>query len=147
MKISIFSMLFLLFSAVACAGAPINNLNDFEAQVTGCLSKLSNTSRCAENILAKHIVPGSEAQLAPVAGQLDGFMEKWVDKQKIFAVHPIATKKAGDIYREKTYLLEDDMGNLMVFSYSVLRRLGKWYVFSFAINSNSDAVEAVLTGK
>ena len=147
MRISIIGLLFTFLSSFVYAGESIGNLAAFDSQVIDCLSKLTNTSRCTESVLAKYIVPGSEAQLAPVAGQLDDFMVKWLSDQTIFAVHPITTKKTGDLFQIKTYLIEDDMGNLMIFRYSVLKRLGKWYVFSFSINSNSDAVEGVLTGK
>ncbi len=140
------SLLFLL-SSLACAGESISDLKAFDAQVVGCLSKFSNTSRCNEKILARYIVPGSEAQLAPVASQLDDFMAKWLGSDGVYKVHPIMSKKTGDLFLAKTYLIEDDKGNLMSYSYSLLRRLGKWYVFSFAIDSNGDAIEEVLRGK
>lgn len=145
MRCFIVGLLCSLLSSFAYAGESISDLAEFDARISGCLSKFSKTSRCAENILAEYIVPGSEAQLAPVASQLDDFMTKWLNGQSVFAIHPIATKKTGDVFQTKTYLIEDDMGNLMIFRYSVLKRLGKWHVFSFAINSSSDAIEGLLT--
>jgi hypothetical protein len=140
------SFLFLL-SPLAYAGDPINDLAAFDGKVTGCLSKFTSTARCTEQILGKHIVPGSEAQLAPVASQLDDFIAKWLGGDGVYKVHPITSRKAGDLFLEKTYLIEDDKGNLMAYSYALLKRLDKWYVFSFSIDSNGDAIEKILRGK
>ena len=147
MRLLIISSFLFLLSSLAYAGDSIGNLATFEGQVTGCLSKFSSTSRCTEKILGKHIVPGSEAQLAPVASQLDDFMAKWLGSDKVYKVHPIMSKKTGDLFLAKSYLIEDEKGNLMAYSFSLLKRLGKWYVFSFALDSNGDAIEEILRGK
>ncbi len=71
---------------------------------------------------------------------------KWLDKDTVYAVHPTGTRKVGDIFETRAYLIEDTSGALMVFEMALLKRLGKWYVYSMNINSNSDKVEKVLEG-
>ncbi|HTY03038.1 MAG TPA: hypothetical protein VMC81_04835 [Rhodocyclaceae bacterium] len=132
-----------LLPSLAWAGEPIANPESLEGEITACLQKLTKTSHCTEDVLAPHIVPGSE-QLRAVARQIDELLPKWLGQERIFAVHPIAARKTGDIFQARTYLLEDSSGSLMLFKYSVLKRLGQWYVFSFNMNSKSEEIVAVL---
>ena len=147
MKRIICTALFCLLSSFAYAAEPIQDLDAFEVKVKSCLLKMTKDSRCFQSILLKQVVPGNEEQLLPSAKQLDEFSLKWLDKHQVFAIHPVATKKTGDIFQTNTYLIEDDTGALMIFTYSVIKRLGKWYVSYFSVNSTDEAVGALLKGK
>lgn len=136
-----------LFAPLVIAGEPIQDVGAFEIQFTDCMLKLSKDSRCMSKVAGKHVIPGGEKQILPVASQLDDFALKWLDKQKVFAVHPVSQKKTGDLFQVNTYLIEDDSGALMVFNYSIMKKLGKWYVSAIGLNSNSDTLDSVLKGK
>ena len=142
-----FACLLFLFAPIVSAGEVIQDVGAFEVQFTDCMMKLTKESRCMERFGAKHVLPGGEPQLVPAAQQLDEFALKWLAKQKVFAVHPITKKRTGEIFQLNTYLIEDDTGALMIFYYSIFQKLGKWYVYSVGLNSNNDALEALLKGK
>ena len=50
----------------------------------------------------------------------------------------------GDIYEKRVYVLEDTSGALMLLELAFLKRLGKWYVLKFNVNSKTEALEEVL---
>lgn len=135
----------MLLSSASFAGEPIGNLERFESDVTQCIANATKSSRCIESYVTKSVLPGNE-NLLSVAKQADGLLVQWLDKDKVFAVHPISVKSTGDLFQKRTYMIEDTSGNLMVFNFSVIKRLGKWYLFSFDVNSNSDVVAATLKG-
>jgi len=99
-----------------------------------------------ETVLGKRILPGND-QLASIAKQLDELLQKWLASESIYAIHPIRTKKSGDIYEKRTYMIEDTGGSLMVFNLTTLKRLGKWYVFQFNLSSTTSEVNSVLKGE
>jgi hypothetical protein len=137
------SCLLVFLSSLAIAGEPISSLDGFETEITNCILKLSKSSRCLSAATEKNVLPGYE-KIMSVADQVDTILVQWLDKEKVFAVNPIDTAKTGDMFLKKTYLIEDTSGNLLLFNYSLLKRLGKWYIFSFKVNSNSDAIESAL---
>lgn len=132
----------LFFSVNVSAGEPIANPGLLDNKIVSCFLAKAKEVNCAERILSPRILPGND-QLIPIAKQIDELVNRWLSRDRIFAVHPIRTAKAGDVFRKTTFLLEDSSGNLMVFNYATLKRLGKWYVFSFNVNSNSEAIKAV----
>lgn len=146
MKKSMVGFVAALLTSASFAGEPIGNLERLEDEVIRCIASAPKSSGCIEALVTKSVVPGNE-NLIPVARQADGFMVQWLDKDKVFAVHPVGVKNTGDLFQKRTYMIEDTTGNLMVFSFSVIKRLGKWYLFSFDVDSNRDVVTATLKGE
>jgi len=139
------ALLLVLTSSLASAGEPFQSPDALEDEVRACLMKNAKSSRCMEVVLAKRILPGND-QLVSVAAQMDQLLQKWLSNESIYALHLMRTKKSGDIYEKRTYMIEDTSGELMTFNLSMLKRLGKWYVLQFNLSSTSDRVNAVLQG-
>ncbi|TXI94618.1 MAG: hypothetical protein E6Q34_04420 [Burkholderiaceae bacterium] len=135
-----FSLFFYGFGAHAAES--IDKLETLDKEIMSCFLANAKEMKCAETVLGPKILPGNQ-QLLSVSKQMDEIVVKWLGADKIYGVHPIRTAKAGEIFQKRTLLLEDSSGGLMVLNYSVLKRLGKWYVLSFNVNSNSDAIKAV----
>jgi hypothetical protein len=93
-----------------------------------------------------HWVPGNE-KLNEVVPQITGLVRKWLAGDKVFAVHPVKQRRAGDLYEERVYVVEDVGGNLMVVETAFLSRLGKWYVLRFNVSSQKDEIQAAFGGK
>ncbi len=146
MKKILFTLSVVFLSTFAYAGEPVHSPDALESELTACLMKNNKTQKCMETILGKRILPGND-QLVPIAKQLDELLQKWLSGESIYAIHPIRTKKSGDIYEKRTYMIEDTGGSLMVFNVTTLKRLGKWYVFQFNLSSTSSEVNSVLKGE
>lgn len=132
-----------LCAAPALAGEPFASPESLEAEVTACLLKKGPAPRCMERTLGKRILPGNE-KMVPMTRQLDDLFEKWLAGDAVFAVHPLRAQKTGELFEKRTSMIEDTRGALMVFEWSALRRLGKWYVFQFNLSSTADDVKAAL---
>jgi hypothetical protein len=146
MKKIFFVLSIALLAFPAYASESFESPDALERELTACLMKNKKTPNCMETILGKRILPGND-QLVPIAKQLDDFLQKWLANESIYAIHPIRTKKSGDIYEKRTYMIEDTSGSLMVFNVATLKRLGKWYVLQFNLTSTSNEVSSTLKGE
>ena len=136
----------VLLCSASFAGEPIGNIEQFERDVTQCVSNAPKSSGCFEAFANKNILPGNETVIQ-AAKEVDEILGRWLDKDKVFAIHPVSVKSTGDLFQRRTYVIEDTSGNLIVFDYSIIKRLGKWYLFSFDVNSNQRVVEATVKGE
>lgn len=138
----LFATTFFLASALAHAGEPIRSPDALEKELIKCLTHDTRSS-CMQGTIGKHILPGNE-QLSSVVDQMDQLLIEWLDKESVYKVHRMHSYKTGDIYDERSYMIEDSSGAIMALKLSFLNRLGKWYVLKFNINSKSEAVTSVL---
>lgn len=143
---SLITIAAVLLCSTSFAGEPIGNIEQFERDVTQCISNAPKTPGCFEAFANKNILPGNE-KVIQATKQLDELFGRWLNKDKVFAIHPITVTSTGDLFQRRMYMIEDTSGNLMIFNYSIIKRLGKWYLFSFNINSNPDVVEATIKGE
>jgi hypothetical protein len=137
------ALLMLATAGTASAGDPVPDLDVFEKDIQACLFKDAKTGNCMKTLLGPRILPGND-NLASVAGQLDDLLVKWLAEDKIYAMHVLGRRAVGGIYERRLYLLEDTSGALMLFELAFLKRLGKWYVLKFNLDSNSDAIKKAL---
>jgi hypothetical protein len=139
--------LLLVLAGLSCqvsyAGEPIPSLDALEKELKQCLLKAGATSTCLQKHLPKHLLPGND-HLASVAGQVDDILTKWLDGQTVYAVYPIKQKKGGDYFEKRSYIIEDTSGSPMTMNISVIRQLGKLYVYAFNVSSNEEKIDALL---
>lgn len=139
------ALLLFFTTLVGHASEPLASPQALEKELMACL-KSQQSSNCMANILGRSILPGND-ELIPVAAQMDDFLVKWLGDMRIYAIHPLSTRRTGDIFEKRTYMIEKSSGALMVFTVSTLKRLGNWYVFQFNLNSTSSEVTATLKGE
>lgn len=144
---NVFVVIVLVLTSPHAIGSEFFQSPDaLEEEVRTCLMKNVKPPKCMESVLAKRILPGND-QLAPITVQMDQLLQQWLANESVYALHLMRSKKSGDIFEKRTYLIEDTSGGLMTFHLSMLKRLGKWYVLQFNISSTSDKVNAVLQGE
>ena len=90
----------VLLCSTSFAGEPIGNIEQFERDVTQCILNAPKSSGCFEDFANKNILPGNE-KVIQVAKQVDGLFGRWLDKDKVFAIHPVAVKSTGEPRRER----------------------------------------------
>jgi hypothetical protein len=146
MKMTLLLLSTIFLATSVYASEPLANPDALEGELTACLLKNKKTSNCMETIIGKRILPGND-QLVPIAKQMDELLQKWLAGKSVYAIHPIRTNKAGDIYEKRIYMIEDTSGALMVFDVATLKRLGKWYVIQFNLSSTSNEVMSALKGE
>lgn len=135
--------LLISFSAFASAGEPVQNIDGLLKEIESCLLKDPKTGHCMEKSLGGRILPGND-EMAKVAAQMDELLVTWLQTDKVYALHPISRKPVGDIYERRLYFIEDTSGALMLFEVAFLKRLGKWYVLKFNVNSKTDDLKKLL---
>ena len=75
---------------------------------------------------------------------MDELLVTWLQADKVYALHPINRKPVGEISERRMYVIEDTSGALMLFEVAFLKRLGKWYVLKFNVNSKEQDLKKVL---
>jgi hypothetical protein len=134
------------FVTSVCAGEPFESPDALEKEMVACLMKKDKSLKCMETILGRRVIPGGD-QLLPISKQLDSLLKEWLAGDSIYAVHPIRTKKSGEIYDKRIYIIEDTAGNLMAFNVTSIKKIGKWYIYQFDLSSKAEELSSVLKGE
>ena len=140
---SLVAALLISLPAITFAGEPVQNIDGLIEEIESCLLKDAKTGSCMEKALGGRMLPGND-ELAEVARQMDELLVKWLQADKVYALHPISRKPVGEIYERRMYVIEDTSGAFMLFELAFLKRLGKWYVLKFNVNSKEDDLKKVL---
>ncbi len=135
-------LLFLL-APVAWADQPLESVDAFEAGMTKCLASSSTPASCFEAQLGGHFPPGNE-RLNQIVSQAADLFQKWLGRDKVYAVHAVKVSKLGTYAERRVYLIEDTTGSLMMLDTSFVHRIGKWYVLKYNLTSTKDEVRTVL---
>jgi hypothetical protein len=131
--------------STAFAGEPVPSTDALEKEILACLSTATPKSKCLETSASKHLRPGNEGTV-PNFTELDNIFTDWLAKDSVYAIHPLRQQKGGDIYEHRLYVIEDNHGALMLFSFSTLKRLGKTYLFDVTVNSKREQIRSVIEG-
>jgi hypothetical protein len=135
--------LLIAFPVITFAGEPVQDIDALVKEIESCLLKDAKAGHCMEKSLGGRILPGND-ELAKVAAQMDELLVTWLQTDKVYALHPISRKPLGDIFERRVYVIEDTSGALMLFELAFLKRLGKWYVLKFNVNSKTDDLKSLL---
>jgi hypothetical protein len=141
-----------LFLAFACllatttvrASEPIADMDALESLVLTCVQQLGKESKCFEMAARRHIVPGSEDAVLPLAIRLDAVFLEWLGEHRVYRIHPLSRHEASDLFERRDYVVEDSTGGLLMLRISALRKLGRLYLFDFSINSGRQEIARAL---
>jgi hypothetical protein len=139
LKNTVLTLGLLAVSALARASEPVQSADALEREVIACVMKDAKTGKCMETVLGPKILPGNDGMVS-VAQQMDELLTKWLASDTVYAVHPISTKTRGDIFEARKYVIEDTTGSVMILDMALLKRLGKWYVYSMNLSSTKDEI-------
>lgn len=139
----------LLVAVLAVSGAayaqPINDIDEFQTSIDKCIKGVS-TDTCLNKLLPPHFPPGNEEMLKTIP-QVTSLLVKWLDGDKVYAVHPIKKTKVGDLYEQRIYVIEGDKGGLMVLDTSYIKLHGSLYLLKFNLSSTKETIDALLKDK
>lgn len=133
--------LIVLAASMTCYAEPIDNLNEFQGKIEKCL-KGGEPESCLNKLLSAHIPPGNE-NMEKSLSQVSSVFVKWLNGDKVYAVHPIKATKVGGLLERRIYAIEAQHGGFMVLDSSYLRIKGDLYLYSFNLSSTSEKIDAM----
>ena len=136
----------LLFIALLAASGlvhaqPINDLDEFHGKIEKCI-KGDKPDACLNKLLPQRFPPGNEQMLKKIS-QVTSLLLKWLGDDKVYAIHPIKTTKAGNLHERRVFVIEADKGGFMVLDTAYLRLHGDLYLFNFNLSSRKEKIEAL----
>jgi hypothetical protein len=146
-KVQLKNILLIVFVSVSglVHAQPINDLDEFQAKIEKCITG-STPDTCLNKLLPSRFPPGNEQMLKTI-GQVTSLLVKWLGDDKVYAIHPIKTTKAGNLHERRVFVIEADKGAFMVLDTAYLRFHGELYLFNFNLSSRKEKIEALFEGK
>jgi len=139
-KIFLFGM--AAISMFCQAGEPILNKDKFEADYVRCIES-GFAKSCWASTLSGHFVPWAKHDAELLASSEEGYT-KWLDGQPMYKVHPGIKEVKGEVFDNRSYLLERDDGNVVGLWISYRQVKGKWYLGEIIGVSSDEFVRAIL---
>jgi hypothetical protein len=133
----------LVLSGVVLA-QPINDLDEFQIKIEKCI-KGDAPDVCLNKLITTHFLPGNEKMLKTI-DQVTSLLVKWLQGDKVYAVHPVKNTKVGNLHERRVYVIEADKGNFMILDTAYLRLHGDLYLFNFNLSSRKEKIEALFKG-
>lgn len=143
MKKAILFVVLCMFSSVINAKS-IDDVDKFQKNIEKCI-KEEMPEKCLNNLLPYYLPPGNDA-MAQQLPSVTSLLVKWLNNSPVYAIHPISTKKAGDIIDIRNYAIESSTTGFMVMRVKYIKVLGKSYLFEFNLSSTDDTIDSLLSG-
>lgn len=139
-------LLLLLLTVPAFVSAtPIKNLDDFQKSIDRCITGESPDA-CLNKLLLPHFVPGNP-ELEKTLPGVTGLLTRWLDGDKVFAIHPIKTTKVGDLVERRISVIESDQGGMMVVEATYVRLHGELYLLNYNLSSTKETIDKLFKGE
>jgi hypothetical protein len=135
--------LFLVAVPVAAETQPLESVEAFELGLTKCLLANPSPATCFDAHMRGHFPRGNE-RLDEHVAQLRELFQRWLGKDKVYAVHVVMTTKLGTYADRRTYLIEDTSGSVMMLDATFVRSVGKWHLLKFNLTNQKDELRTVL---
>jgi hypothetical protein len=130
----------------AVVGAqPINDIEEFQSRIDKCI-KGASADVCLNKLLPQHYPPGNEEMLKTIP-QVTSMLVKWLDGDKVYAIHPIKNTKVGSLHERRIHVIEGDKGGFMVLETSYVRLHGNLYLLKFNLSSTKETIDALFKDK
>ncbi len=100
---------------------------------------------CLNKLLISHLPPNNDA-MAQQLPKVSNLLVQWIGNDSVYAIHPIKTKKVGDLVEIRYSAIESSSTGFMVMQVKYLKILGKTYLFGFNLSSTDDVINALLSG-
>lgn len=124
-----------MFSALCQAAEPIGDKEKFEADYVKCIqSGFSNG--CWIKVFSGHSIPWADGEERRLRTSEAAYKE-WLDGQSVYKVHLGTKEIKGEIYDNRSYVVERDDGSVVGLWMSFRQVKGKWY-FGEMLGSSSD---------
>jgi hypothetical protein len=121
---------------------PIQDRNVFESQFIECAMKRFQ-GRCLLPLFRDHGSP-KFGNVEPVAIQLNTVLQEAGERLGVYEVHTFRKIIKADTYDDRIYLIEMGDGTLICFRVVFRNVLGKWYVGTYRLSADEEAMLKLL---
>lgn len=131
-----------LFSALSQAAEPINDKDRFEAEYVACMQS-GFADKCWTKLLSGHAVPWVDNE-GKILQDAEAAYVSWLQGQGIYKVHPGLKEVKGEVFDNRSYLLERDDGAVAAVWISFRQAQGKWYIHEVMASSADEFVRTAV---
>ena len=139
-----FKILFALalVSGVCQASEPIKNKDKFESEYLGCIQS-GFANDCWVKVFSGHSIPWAKAEDRVLVNSA-GAYKAWLEGQPVYKVHMGPKEVKGEVYDNRSYLLERDDGAVVGMWISFRQVRGQWYVSEILGSSTDEFIRSAL---
>lgn len=132
-------------STISQASEPIKDKNKFEDQYINCIES-SFKDNCWIKILSGHALPWAENEEKVLKNSQEAYIT-WLEGKKIYKVHPAIREIKGEVFDNRSYLLERDDGALVSVWFSFRKVKEQWYVYEVMASSSDEFIRTAIDMK
>ena len=130
------------FSSLCLAGEPIPDKDKFEAQYVKCIES-GLLKGCWSSVFAGHFVPWAKKETELLSSAEAGYTH-WLDGQSVYKVHRGIKELKGEVFDNRSYVIERDDGNVVGLWVGLRQVKGKWYVGEIVGVSSDEFLRNIL---
>ncbi len=124
-----------MISTFCHAAEPIKDKDRFEADYLACI-QAGFKNNCWVNVFSGHSIPWADGEAKSLRASEAAYKE-WLGDQAMYKVHIGSKEIKGEIYDNRSYVMERDDGSAVGLWISFRQVKGKWY-FGELLGSSSD---------
>lgn len=124
-----------LFCGAGQAAEPIANKDKFEAAYIRCIES-GFANDCWIKVFAGHSIPWADGEQRLLTASSGAYIQ-WLEGKSIYKVHLGPKEIKGEVYDNRSYLVERDDGAVVGMWMSFRQVKGQWFV-SEMLGSSSD---------
>ena len=132
----------LIFAAVCQASEPIEDKENFESDYVSCI-QTSFANGCWSKTLSGHSLPWVDDEGKILHDSESAYMT-WLEGKSVYKVHSGIKETKGEIYDNRSYLLEREDGAVAAIWISFRQVKGKWYIYEVMASSDDGFIRTAV---
>lgn len=144
LALKVFALGLLLISAAFSTGSLAKDINDrdaFEKQYIKCFKEQLDKG-CFEEEFSGALDFRIKDQ--DVVSKINESFLVWMKGQKIYDIYKVESQKKAQIYDVRTYLIEQESGNIMGVAVGFIRVAGEWRIFEMQVSNKHKFLQHIL---
>ncbi|MGX1174378.1 hypothetical protein [Pseudomonas sp. R151218B TE3479] len=131
-----------MFSSLSYAGEPIGDKDAFESSYVKCIES-EFSGGCWPKIFSGHFAPWVK-QETELLEKSEAAYTNWLGGQKTYKVHRGIKEIRGEIFDNRSYLIERDDGVVVGLWITFREVKGRWFLSNIAGAPSDEAIRAIL---
>ncbi len=142
LKKAVFCLSLLATASAACANEAIAYKDEFESQYVQCIQgKLA--SDCWDKVFSGHFEP-SQSKEKELIAKSQSVLSAWIGQHDIYKVHLSPKETKGEVFENRTYLIERDDGALVGLYVGFRQVKGEWFVYELMGGADDAFIRSIL---
>jgi len=142
LKKAVFCLSLLATASSAYANEAIAYKDEFETQYVQCIqSKLA--SECWDKVFSGHFDPW-QAKEKELISKSQSVLSAWIGQHDLYKVHLGVKETKGEVFENRTYLIERDDGALVGLHVGFRQVKGEWFVYELMSGSDDAFIRSIL---